>query len=229
MDPKFVIAGLIIVVIILMYVLYQYSNASTIVSYTTLNQSQTDVSISTSPASLRYAIGVWIYVNSWQSGTQKPICNIPNIMNLSLDANSPTLYFYNLIGSGNISPTSINISDNFPLQKWTYVTVSADSNYVDFYIDGKMVKSTYLNNNGNALPTPPTQNVVQIGKTSTGSSMSNDIMISRLYRWPNALAPQDVWSEYLKGNGVGYWSSISYGLNLQLMKNNANAYNLKVF
>jgi Concanavalin A-like lectin/glucanases superfamily len=228
MDSKIVIVALCVFVIILLYFLYQYSNASTIASYTTLQQQQSDVSITNSPSSLRYAVGVWIYVNSW-ANTAKPIINIPSIMSLSLDTTTPSLLFTNNITGA--SPSSITVTDNFPLQKWTYVTVSADSNYLDFYLDGKMVKSVYLQTTSNGvLTTPPVTNVVQIGKTSSSASVQSDIMIAQLYRWPNPLSPQDVWNEYLKGNGQSYWSgSTKYGLNMQLMKNNANAYSFKLF
>lgn len=229
MDPKFVIVGLVVFVIILLYILYQYSNSSTIVSYTSLSTIQGDVPITSNPSSLRYAIGTWVYVNSW-TNSAKPILNIPDIMSLSLDNTSPNLYFNSNIRNTKNYVGRITITDNFPLQKWVYITVSADSNYVDFYLDGKMVKSVYLQTDGSALNTPPLTNSVQIGKDTSGAAAVSDTMISKLYRWPNPLSPQDVWNEYLKGNGLGFWTGgMKYGLNVDLTKNSANAYTFKLF
>jgi hypothetical protein len=33
------------------------------------------------------------------------------------------------------------ITDNFPLQKWVYIIISVDNQYVDAYLDGKLIQS----------------------------------------------------------------------------------------
>lgn len=220
--------GLIAVVIILLYVLYVYYHASSAIASTMVNLNSTNVPvvINDNPSSFQYSFGVWIYVNSWNNNHSKPIFSIPNQLNLFFDTTTPTLYFdisQNCATSAaSITPPMI-ITNNFPIQKWTYVNVVVDNFFVDMYLDGKMVKSIKMN----CMQYMPsiTNTSIYLGGTPT---VLNDIMITKLFRWSYVLSPQDVWKNYMSGNGTST-SFATYGANLDIMRNNSLQNTIKLF
>ena len=46
--------------------------------------------------------------------------------------------------TGDTYSNTIEVVNNFPLQKWVYILISYDNNICDIYLDGKMVKSVQL-------------------------------------------------------------------------------------
>ena len=44
------------------------------------------------------------------------------------------------------------ITDNFPLQKWVCIGLSVDSQFVDGYIDGKLIRSQRFKTGTNTMP-----------------------------------------------------------------------------
>jgi hypothetical protein len=209
---------LAVVTIFLLFILSNYfsNSATTLTSTTNLNSINSSIKITSNPNATRYALGVWIYVNSWTNLQEKLIYEYPGKIKLYLDTSSPTL---NLSIGSDSQPTSTTITHNFPIQKWTYVNVSIDNTYADLYIDGKLVKSIQLN----ALQTATNSPSINMG-------VGNDIMISKFKRWTNPLSPQDVWNEYRKGNGNMIRNFISsYGLDVNLMKNHATAATFTLF
>jgi len=200
----------IAIVILLLYVLWRYfSNIGTNLSSNTNLNSLSTTSVVISDTSVQYAYGLWIYVNSWSSGTKdspkktifsrsKSQSNTRDTYGnyttlLYLDPVSPTLYL-DLAQIGATAASPIAITTNFPVQKWCYVTFSVNNQYVDCYLDGKLVKSVRLNK---PLTVPNSTDSVYIGSPQ----ITSDIYINKLYHWANPLTPQQVWSNYLSGNG----------------------------
>jgi Concanavalin A-like lectin/glucanases superfamily len=222
------IIALFAVVIILIYVLYVYYHASSAIatSLINLNNTNSSVSITDNPNSYQYTFGIWVYVNSWNNMNQKPLFTIPNQVNVYFDTTTPTLFVdisQNCsTGSGSATPPMI-VTDNFPIQKWTYVTIVVDNYFVDMYVDGKMVKSVKMN---------CMQSVSNATNTSVylggNPAVVNDIMLTRFYRWSYVLAPQDVWKQYASGNGVSS-TFATYGINVDVMRNNQVQNTIKLF
>lgn len=215
MSSGYVVPLLGIALVVLMYVLYLYTYGQTasLASEMNLNGTIADISVTASPLTTRFAVGTWIYINTWNSTATTPImtytCGGSQLFQLSLAQNKPTLNL--TLGTA----TTIAIRENFPLQKWVYVVFSVDNTFVDLYLDGKLIKSVQLTN---AL-TPSGQGVMSMGKA--------DIMLAKVYRWTKPLAPNDVWNEYLKGNGQS-WNSISYGVNVGLMQNGQETTSVRI-
>jgi Concanavalin A-like lectin/glucanases superfamily len=225
------IIALIAFVIILLYVLYIYYRSSSAIasSLVNLNGSNAAVQITDNPNTYQYSFGVWVYVNSWDNSNQKPIFTIPNQINVYFDKTSPTLYVdiaqNCAAGNGNVNTATapIIITDNFPIQKWTYVAIVADNFFIDLYVDGKMVKSVKLNCMQSVPSTANTS--VYLGGNP---AITSDIMLTRFYRWSYVLAPQDIWKQYLSGNGVSS-SFATYGINVDVMRNNQLQNTIKLF
>ena len=227
MNVTVIILG--IVVVFLLFILYEYftSKSTAIARETSLLTASTSVPVTTNPSATRYALGIWIYVNSWSmNSNQKVIYILPGKITLYLDPSSPTLNAS--IGSASGPSTIIAVTQNFPIQKWTYVTISVDNTFIDCYINGKLLKSAKLT----GLQSSPTELKPTIYLGGNGSPyMGNDITIASFYRWTNPLLPTDVWATYMKGNGQNALTSMfsNYGLDISLLKNNVTASTYTVF
>jgi hypothetical protein len=231
-----IILGVVVVIVgYLLYLLYKWFN-SPLISSTTLNIVNSPITIAASlnPASTRYSYGVWLYANTWDNAIIKPIFSrltaagstVPQIY-LYLDKTTPTL-------SASIAPQTPSsaipptiITDSFALQKWVFVLISVDNQFVDMYVDGKLVKSIKLA----YLPAVPADYTVPVNLGSTGATtVKSDIFVANFQYWSTPQGPQNVWNTYMKGNGGSIFSSLGdYGATVTVTKNNATQAVIPVF
>jgi hypothetical protein len=190
------------------------------------------------PDSTRYAYGLWIYVNTLNAPTAKSIIfSRNNDLILYLDQNNTTLtaVVNPQIDSTNTSSTSpivvsnesnlnkprvppstgvspstkINITNNFPLQKWVYIVISIDNTVADCYLDGKLIKSVKI-----TQVAPDKTAPVKFG-------LGVDAYIAQFQRWTNPLDPQSVWKAYAAGSGSSLAGTDSnYNVALSVLKDN---------
>lgn len=173
------------------------------------------------PNATRSTVGVWIKVVSWNTVREKVIFLIPNKIKLYLSATSPTLSVD--IYTSTVTKTIV-MTYNFPIQKWTHVCVSLDNAFVDCYIDGKFVKSVQL-----LSPQATNEDAnIYLGGNPVGA---NDILLSTMKRWTVTQNPNNIYNEYLRGNGNYFFSNSlsAYGLNLSAIKDNISTGSLKLF
>ena len=198
--------------ILLLFILFKYfsNNSTKLIKQSSLLTSNAIIPVTMNPSATRYAFGIWVYVKSWNNNI-KTIFEYPGKIKVYLDAISPTLCVS--ISTTVDNPTIIKLTQNFPSQKWTYISVSVDNSYIDSYIDGKLIKSIKIE----GLQSNYTDSNIYLGGKVNNPS---DIQISNFLRWTNALTPQDVWNEFNKGNGGNWMKSIfsQYGLDLNLKK-----------
>ena len=206
-----------ILIIILIYVLYVYftMKSTTLVTSASLNETQTPITITSNPASTRYSYGIWIYINSWDTNKEKIIYTRDGNVKLYFDKLSPVLKCDVTMTQSSVE-TAI-VTDNFPLQKWVHIILSADNQYFDFYLDGKLVKSIRAYQE-NSMPKQPLKD----SKMILGGSDTFDAYTTRFYHWNQPVDPQTAWKTYKEGNGSSSLGSsmASYGINLQLLKDN---------
>jgi len=196
---------LIIVIIVLLYFLYRSTKKASANSSSqlyNLNNGVTAINSSdlTNPKSQSFSYSTWIFVNTWNTTTTKNIYNNPNIISLDLGTTSPDLSVK--IGTNPPMP----VTQNFPIQKWVYVVISVDSQTVDCYLDGKLLRSTQLN----TLPTISDNYAISFGKF--------DAYLTGFKYESKALNPQQVWTNYMKGNG---YTGGKYGVNVAITKDDA--------
>jgi hypothetical protein len=161
------------------------------------------------PDATRFAYGVWMYVNTLNSPSSKSVIfSRNNDIVAYLDQSTSTLSVIlnpdtstlTAAASGSITianesnirktnSTKIDITNNFPLQKWVHLVVSVDNNVADIYLDGKLVKSVQVKQ-----VAPRKDDSIKFG-------LGFDIYIDRFKRWIYPLAPQEVWNEYYSGSG----------------------------
>ena len=235
MNMSAIVLGVVLVVVGYLLYLYWKSRNLPLVSGTTLNIPNPDITVAASlkPESSRYTYSVWINANTWDNTTAKPIfsrmasaspnfaTDVPQI-SLYLDKLTPTL-FVTIAPATAPAPTApaippIAITDAFPLQKWTHVMVSVDNNYVDMYLDGKLVKSVKLS----YIPMAPasTTTPILVGKTA-GAPVKSDIFLAKFQLWSTPFSPQEAWNEYMKGNNSSMFGGLmAYSATFSLSKDN---------
>lgn len=230
----------VVIIIVLLYVLWLFfrNSGAKLVQNQNLNNIIKAPISSVNDTSTRYAYGVWIYVNSWTTNKAQKTIFARSSSNsawdsagnyttsLYLDSTSPTLYLdiKQTCGTGVNATPPIAMTTNFPVQKWCHVVFSVDGQYVDCYIDGKLVKSVLLNC---TVTAPAANDGFYLGSPTTG----NDIYLSGLYHWVNPLTPQEVWNKYLNGNGKNPLTSSfnTIGLGLTVFKNNVESGLYRIF
>ena len=200
-----------VIVILFIYVLYNnYIRTNNLIGTTNLLKETPNIDVKNlqSNASVRYAFGIWVYVNSWNNTNQKNILSRNGDFDLFLDKTSPTLKLQ-LKLQDTTTPT-ILLTNNFPIQKWTYVILSVDNQIVDFYMDGKLVLSKQLSST-----TVTSENNITLGKPD-GSS-NPDITVTALNRYTEPMDPATAWAKYLRGNGISNTGS-AYNVNVSVLK-----------
>lgn len=175
------------------------------------------------PTSINYTVGVWIYINNFSSDIGKFLnfgSTGSNLFALKMDPVSPKL---SVDIQGTNDTNTIVITNNFPIQSWTYVTVSVSSDYTDLYINGKLVVSSKLTKGikSAGIDTPQ----FSFSTSSTGP----DIYLTGLARWDKPLDPQSIFTYYRAGNGNsnGLFGS-KYNIDV-LMKRDSSTYKYSVF
>ncbi len=231
MDATTIILG--IVLLILLYILYKYmtTDNSLLQEYVSLTATQVPITALEKPQTPRYAYGFWIYVNEWdaQAGN-KVIFSRPGNMEVELDANTASCTVSIKTGSTAVTDQAIQITDNFPLQKWVHIIVSVDNEFVDCYVDGKLVRSARVytpatDSDSALIPSiPPDSSVgVQLAPQPFNA------YVAKFKRWVYPINPQTAYSEYMAGNGQGWPGMPAFGLDLKLMKDNELYKEVSVF
>jgi hypothetical protein len=226
---------LAIVVIILFYILYRFFmlKSTELTKTASLFDSNPSVPIENNPTGTRYTYGIWIYVNSWDAGIEKTIFKRDNIKLYFSDA-APVLKCDITMNAGTTS--TLEITDNFPIQKWVHIVTSVDNQYLDAYLDGKLVKSGRMYTEGVAgtdsvsESTPKGPGDVDV-KMAIGGGTKFDAYIAKFHHWSSPLDPQTVWSTYKEGNGqssMGNYIS-SYGIDLSILKDNVEESKYSIF
>lgn len=240
MNPLVIVLGVILVVIILMSLFSSFfSGSSTLVANKNLMDGLEAIAADNLPASTSRTYGVWVYMNAWDGTKNKMIFGREKDIVLFLDKTSAKLKCMinptvtNINGSvdtradgGNASATNakiVDITNDFPIQKWVFITIVIDSgsNVVDYYLDGKLVKSVKVASDD--VTANPTEGL----KFGSG----HDTYIAQFKRTTKAVGPQDVWNMYSSGNPGSSLSSAvgNYNVNMSILKDNAVSSSLSLF
>jgi hypothetical protein len=239
-------------VIILFWVLYYvymtfFSGSNTLnsspINLNTANPLPILATTLTNPTSTKYAYGIWIYVNSWDTTKYKVIFSRYNDILLYLDQTTgvlkcainsgtdPSFYMTPPSADGVMDPANlqpsftsgnsmITVTNNFPLQTWVYVVVNVNNNTADIYLNGQMTKSLQIKQ-------------VSPDKTSNiyyGSGY--DAVVSGFTRWSTNLDPNTVWSTYTNGSNSKSLSGVlggGYHASVTISKNNTTSSEFNIF
>jgi hypothetical protein len=221
MNYKYIILG--VIVLILLYILYvNFSTTSTVITkQQSLNLlSTTSIIVSKNPVSVRFSLGMWVYVNTFPTASSKYYIFSSNRISLFFQAPNPLLQM--TIAQTNCSttttPPDINITTNFPMQSWTNVVIVVDGVYVDMYINGQLMQSVML---PCIQDTSVDVSTIVLGGTSS-SVTTFDAYLSKFNRWTYAQGPQEVWNNYISESTKNTFKNFfsNYGVNVGVLKDN---------
>jgi len=160
----------------------------------------------------------------------KKISDLDNVCTFSMDNTTPTLYANistNKLSGGETYIQSIPITNNLPIQTWTYILISVSTiagPFVDCYVNGKLVTSQQLNNGSNALTPHNPQSPSNSNKKNTilfsgppSNSQDRDIYLNKISWIPTAVDPQTAWAYYNQGNGNPTGSGVLSSYHLQVI------------
>ena len=233
MNTIIIVLGVILLVVIL-YLIFQswFTGKTTLDGQNSLLQQPPsipsgDLSV---PDSARFTYNIWVYVNSWDTTASKIIFGRQYETRLYLDGTTSTLKLD--VGNPPISDSdtvdyleTIDITNNFPLQKWVCVLISADNNIIDVYLDGKMIKSVFVGNN----VSPPFQNMQVNSSIVFGGGW--DCYISKFERSPKPTDPKTAWDKYMEGNGGSTVGNAlgNINVNISVLKDNIETNSFSLF
>lgn len=109
---------------------------------------------------------------------------------ISLDLYQNTALYVNVYNSNGLYD-NYNVTQALSLQRWQQVIISVQNYLMDFYLNGKLLKSIELTAN-NGVPVPTANTKINFGST--------DAYIAKFNRSSSTLTTDVAWKKYLAGN-----------------------------
>jgi hypothetical protein len=129
--------------------------------------------------------------------------------------------------SKNPLQTSV-ITNSFPIQRWCYILVSVDGQFIDYYLNGKLIKSekkTFPPTQPSNINIVPTSGIY-LGNSGVAPGIPFDAYISSLIKFDTPVDPQTAWSYYLNGNGISSYTGYNVDLTISQNHTNPHTYSL---
>jgi hypothetical protein len=216
-----------VVVIVTVYVLYVYVFSETKYTlakniYLAKNTQTINNKDIVTPGATNFNVSFWMYVNSWPArSSPTSLLSMSDGSNtywkVQLDGASPTLSF--ITGSN-----SVIISQNIPIQKWCYVVANVSGEYVDCYLDGKLVMSQKTG----SFVAPGADSTT--AKINVGGDIKPDVYLSNVKRNIGSVNTKDVWTTYVStSNPTSVGPLPSYNVQLSLLSNGAVQNTMKLY
>ncbi len=212
MNTIIIILGVVLILVIVYMIFQDYFTGKTKMTKQVHLASERPQDIQGSDLSIPNAsnvtYSVWIYVASWSTGQEKIIFSRNNDVHLHFDSNGASLKAtIHGIRSNNslpiiedtnvgLAPKEIEITNNFPIQKWVCVLISIDNIIADIYLDGKLVKSVQFSD-----PNNPAAQSIATTEDDFITFGTWDCYISKFERNPRVTDPKTAYDKYMEGNG----------------------------
>lgn len=236
---KVILVTIIIVAVYFVYVLFIKDDENKTIFKLISTKKPMSISKAKLPVtSSDYSICIWLFINSWEEGygSEKNILSRfdDNMKNKA----SPSIVLgphnNELIVKNGYLPASASASDatineckveGVPLQKWTCITVSYNSNIVDVYIDGKLHKTCMIP--GNQIDSYSSDmKVGAYSNTETDSDKKINLStfsgyLCDLRMFNRAINPREAYALYKQGNSAQGLNALldKYKLKFALMEN----------
>jgi hypothetical protein len=212
MNTGIIILGTVLIVLITYMIFQNYFDTDK--KYNTEGKLNAQVTLTNDklnkPGNANIAYGIWIYVEKWPTDI---IAN-PTTAHIFKRETELELKFKTGGGlevvtyNGLTENPPVTVTDNFPIQKWVYVTIAIENKIMDVYLDGKMVKSVGLQN---ALNVDDTKSL----EFNSNGDM-NTVYVADFYRFPRPLVPEEVWKNYMKGASSNALTRTAGGVKVNL-------------
>ena len=229
------------IALLIIYILYTFFfiNSQLINNPVDLHQIKTELSYPATKlknaGSTRYYYEAWFYIDDNQpQGSNNILFHRGDQFYLVLNGTSLAIYG-NKTSLGTEVPNQVNvyvnssdtkpillITNTFPFQKWTQVVISVDGNQIDIYLDGQLLYTKQTSGFGTS------SNLI---KSDLGVGNYNTVgKLKKFVYKPVVASPQDVYNSYMRevsSAGLGGFFS-SYGIDMSLLKDNENVFDLKL-
>jgi hypothetical protein len=226
MNYVIVFLATILIVVIVYMIMTSLTSSTYISKEIHMKDKPADITASTltRPDATRYAYNLWIYMDQPISG-ENTIFDRANDLKLIINGSTSVLSLNLYRRQGNNTTAApgdtktYQITNNFPLQKWVFITISVDNATIDMYLDGKLAKSITDTVADNKRHIPDGESPIKFG-TITGT------YLTKFSRVAAPSDPQTAWNLYMEGSGskMGL-SNIAnrYNVNLAILKDNVMA------
>ena len=229
MNTTVVILGIVLLILIFYMLFSQYFDGSTSEKDEKSLSRDSVASIPytklTKPDAARFTYSIWVYVDSWNTGSEKIIFQRDYDTKLYLDENRSILMLKtgSSTSSTEIFSNTIEITNNFPLQKWVHILISIDNQICDVYLDGKMVKSIQLTGD------PPFNSNMKDKDIGFGGGW--DAYISKFERQITPTDPKAAYDKYAEGAGATSIGKAlgNYNVNLTFLQDNIETSKFALF
>tara|TARA_A100001015_G_C15030760_1_gene733091 strand:+ start:341 stop:1045 length:705 start_codon:yes stop_codon:yes gene_type:complete len=204
MNTTVIVLGVILILVIVYMVFQDYFTGTTsLKEQTNLKsgvQTQSGLKLG-SPESKNVTYSVWAYVENLASGDKMIFSRDKD---LHVGFNASRTFIVDVGGNRNVTDVdgentgeTIEVTHNFPLQKWVHILVTTEAStngrIVDVYLDGKMVKSVNITYTDSQLYSPTGEDNIIFD--------SFDCYISKFERIPKTFDPKSAYNKYKEGNG----------------------------
>ena len=228
MNTAVIILGVLLIVVTYL-VFFVFTGSQSLTAKVDLGSQQTAIPSGdiSDPGSVRYSFETWVYVYQFDGTGGKYLFSRTSTtsgknIGLKFDSTSPILnleYISINPTTGSKASKTLSISNNFPIQTWTHIIVSVDNNYIDVYMNGKLVKSI-----NESLEAPSISTPIEYGTPKA--------YLAKFVRNTYPIDPQTAWDHYSSGNGMS--SSVSslmgnYGATIVFNKDASEYSKLQLF
>jgi len=165
------------------------------------------------PGAITYHYEGWLFVDKLSDTKKAIFWKDTNGLALCLQKSTLTVETGFTVANSDAGPTTftatplVMVTDKFPQQKWVYFVVNVlTGNVVEVYLNGKLIQTKQLAS-GATVPNS-TRGTLYLGGTSTV-----DGYVTKFKRDPVALLADEVWKNYLAGNGLATFTNWLAGYN----------------
>ena len=207
---------LVFVIVMMLYMSYFYFTNTTLTAgvIKLKDTTRTDNVINwkklANPGAITYHYEGWLFVDKLETTKKSIFWKDDAGVALRLENSTLTLESGQANG-GTAGPTAnvrtlVTVTEKFPQQKWVYFVINViNRNIVEVYLNGKLIKTEQL-----SIDVPnSTRGSLYLG----GSANSVDGYVTKFKRDPVALLPDEVWKNYLAGNGLATFTNWVAGYN----------------
>lgn len=237
MNP--ITIGLIFLVVLLVYLLYTFSRAASLMQGITTLRTQTVIQAEkiASPNANTVYYDCWVFITSDNVSDTSDKIIFGREFNLVLNGKTLKLLKGNMDTNGKYQPVgaasiSSDITSNFPMNKWVFISVNINGNVAEVFLNGKLAATVPM---ANAL-SPSKLTALRVGGGLYGTSLPINGYITKLRRLTKPMTSDFVWSKYLEGNGQfsGIFGSFfdyfdSYSAKLIMKQSSSKEQEIKLF
>ena len=214
---NYTIIALVFVILMMLYMGYMYITNTTLTKgVVKLTKPEPEINNIpwqkiTNPSSQTYHYEAWVYVKALPDSESAFFRRGQFALTLN-SSRQLRVCIGDTIGSDTNGATHVagneklTITNEFPIQKWVYIVVNVINNkIIEAYLNGKLVQTKQVENSVSIISV---RDPIRLG-----GSASVDGYLTKFKRDPAALTPDEVWKNYLAGNGLNMFTNWLAGYN----------------